>query len=412
MQDAFPKTRKILNDPLYGFISIDRPIVFAIVDHPYFQRLRRIKQLGLSHLVYPGALHTRFHHALGAMHLMTLAIQCLRDKGAAISPQEEEGAILAILLHDIGHGPYSHALERSFVKEIGHEDLSLLFMHRLNEEFNGALTTAINIFTGSHPKKFLHQLVSSQLDVDRLDYLKRDSFYSGVSEGTVGNDRIIKMLVVDNNELAVEEKGIYSIESFLVARRLMYWQVYLHKTVLAAEFMLLNIVKRAQMLVSKGEELFATPGLATFLSGKPDMAAFEKDPTLLDTFASLDDYDLMAGIKVWTGHGDKVLADLSRRLVDRRLFKIRLQDTPFSDDQVAEAKAVVRAKMNLSDEDIEYYIIHDSTFNNAYKIGSDRIMMRYKNGSKLDIAEASDNLNLSALAKPIIKYFICAPTWR
>ncbi|MGA0435366.1 MAG: HD domain-containing protein, partial [Flavobacteriales bacterium] len=308
---------KILNDPVYGFVTIQHELSFDLMNHPYVQRLRRISQLGLSHLVYPGAVHNRFHHAIGALHLMQEAIAVLRAKGVEISKDEAEGACAAILLHDVGHGPFSHALEHSIVKGVHHEDISALIMAKLNDEFNGALDTAIAIFNDHHPKAFLHQLVSSQLDMDRMDYLARDSFYSGVAEGKIGSDRIIKMLAVENNEIVVEEKGIYSIEKFLMARRLMYWQVYLHRTVLCAEFMLMNALRRAKELAQAGHAIFTTPALGVFINESLDRAKFLADEQILQHFCDLDDSDILTCLKVWQNHEDFVLRELSRRIVHR-----------------------------------------------------------------------------------------------
>ncbi len=320
---------KILNDPVYGFITIQHELSFDLMDHPHVQRLRRISQLGLSNLVYPGAVHNRFHHAIGALHLMQEAIAVLRAKGTEISDSEAEGACAAILLHDIGHGPFSHALEHSIVKGVHHEDISTLIMARLNDELNGALDTAIAIFNDHHPKKFLHQLVSSQLDMDRMDYLARDSFYSGVAEGKIGSERIIKMLDVNNNELVVEEKGIYSIEKFLMARRLMYWQVYLHRTVLCAEFMLMSALRRAKELAQSGKEVFTTPALSTFIHESLDRTKFFADDAILDQFCELDDSDVLCSLKVWQHHEDFVLREFSRRIIHRDLFRIELRPDAF-----------------------------------------------------------------------------------
>jgi len=325
--------KKIFNDPVYGFISVPYELILDIIDHPYFQRLRRIKQLGLSHLVYPGALHTRFHHVLGCTNLMQQAIETLQSKGHEITEEEAKGVTLAILLHDIGHGPYSHALEHSIAKGVHHEELSLIFMQKLNEEFNGQLATAIEIFTNRYPKKFLHQLVSSQLDMDRLDYLKRDSFYTGVSEGVVSNQRIIKMLDIVNDELVIQEKGIYSIEKFIVARRLMYWQVYLHKTVISAEFLLVKVLERAKELANKNIELFCSPAFHLFLYNDITKEEFNKIE-VLEAFSKLDDYDILGAIKVWTNHEDKILALLSTMITDRKLLKVAIQKEAFTEDDL------------------------------------------------------------------------------
>lgn len=398
-----------MNDPVYGFITVPYPIVFDIIEHPFFQRLRRIKQLGLTHLVYPGALHTRFHHTLGAMHLTQLAVEELRAKGYEISEEEAEGVTLAILMHDIGHGPFSHALEHSIVSGVTHEDLSALFMERLNDEFNGKLNVAIAIFNDEYPKRFLHQLVSSQLDMDRLDYLKRDSFFTGVSEGIVGSDRIIKMLHVVNDELAVESKGIYSIEKFIVARRIMYWQVYLHKTVLSAEYLLIHILKRAKELAEQGQDLFATPALKLFLTKEVTRADFEKDQNLLGQFAELDDFDVLTSIKVWKHHEDQVLSKLSSFMVDRKLLKIKMLSEPVSQDLLDKLRSKLAQDWNISEADAAYFVFTDSIANSAYNLKHDRINILFKNGEVKDITEAADTLSLSVLSKPVEKHFLCFP---
>lgn len=401
--------RKIVNDPIYGFIGIPDDVVYDLIDHPYFQRLRRIKQLGLTNLVYPGALHTRFHHALGAMHLMSEAVETLRSKGHDITDEEAQGAIIAILLHDIGHGPFSHALEHSIVDEITHEDISAMFMDRLNEVFRGQLSLAIKIFRNQYGKKFLHQLVSSQLDIDRLDYLRRDSFYTGVSEGVVSSDRIIKMLTVHNDQLAVEAKGIYSIEKFIIARRLMYWQVYLHKTVLSAEHLLVNILKRAKRLAGQGEELFCTPAFRTFLYNRYDKNAFLRDPHLLETFAELDDYDIYTSVKVWTTHPDKVLSLLCRNMVNRNLYRIDLQSEEFAPERIIKLKEKAKAELGLNDEEVEYFVFSHDVANDAYSREKIKINILYKDGHLVDIADASDQLNISVLTKTVTKHFLCYP---
>lgn len=407
--DADNMARKILNDPVYGFVTLRGELLLKLIDHPWFQRLRRISQLGLSHLVYPGATHNRFHHAVGAMHLMQSAIEELRQKGHNISEDEREAACAAILLHDIGHGPFSHALEHTLVKGISHEAISLLIMERLNDQLNGALDRAIAIFQGKYHKKFLHGLVSSQLDMDRLDYLRRDSFYSGVTEGKVGSSRIIKMLDVHNDELVVEEKGIYSIEKFIVARRLMYWQVYLHKTVLSAEFMLVNVLRRAKERVSNGHTLFASPALARFLSCDCTGDDFLKDPHVLNDFCRLDDYDILGAIKVWQEDSDPVLSDLCQRLVQRKLFKIELRRDAFSQEEIATAMQTVRRELGLDASDAAYYIISEKIDNRAYDKTSSMIGIKFKDGKVLDVAEASDHLNLSALSEAVEKHFLCYP---
>ncbi|MGZ4056001.1 MAG: HD domain-containing protein [Bacteroidia bacterium] len=407
--NSFSNKLKIFNDPIYGFVSLPYEIIYDLIDHPYFQRLRRIKQLGLTNLVYPGALHTRFHHAMGAMHLMGQAIDVIRSKGHEITDEEAKGVTIAILLHDIGHGPFSHALEHSIVSDITHEDISELFMSRLNKEFNGELTLAIKIFQNKYHKKFLHQLVSSQLDMDRLDYLKRDSFFTGVSEGVISSDRIIKMLNVVNDELAVEAKGIYSIEKFIIARRLMYWQVYLHKTVLSAESLLVNILKRAKELAEKKVELFCTPALRTFLYKKYTEKDFRTKPELLDTFAQLDDNDIMTSIKVWTAHPDKVLSMLCRQLVDRKLFKVELQSLPFKEDKIKSIKSDIKKRCGLDDKEVNYFVFTGNVTNDAYRADKIRINILFKDGTVADIADASDQLSIDVLAKTVKKYYLCYP---
>ena len=405
--------RKILNDPVYGFVTVPSELVFNLMNHPWFQRLRRIRQLGLTNLVYPGALHTRFHHALGAMHLMIEAIEVLRSKGIVITDEEAEGVTVAILLHDIGHGPFSHALETSIVHNITHEDLSALFMDRLNEEFKGKLDLAIRIFRNKYRKSFLHQLVSSQLDMDRLDYLLRDSFFTGVSEGIVSSDRIVKMLNVVKDQLVVEDKGIYSIEKFIVARRLMYWQVYLHKTVLCAEHLLVNILRRAKELSEKGTELFATPSLQVFLNNRFSKSAFIKDRTLLETFAKLDDYDIMTAVKVWSENSDKVLSELCQSMINRTLYAVELQNKPFAGAYVEKLQKQAAKSMKLSKEELSYFVFTGAVQNKAYNADemhdNIRINILYKDGTVKDIAEAADLLNISVLAHPVKKYFLCYP---
>ena len=345
---AYYNKRKIINDPVYGFLTIPYESVFDIVEHPWFQRLRRIKQLGLTDLVYPGALHTRFHHTLGAVHLMCQAVDELRTKGYEITEDEAEGVTLAILLHDIGHGPFSHALEHSLVSGVGHEEMSLLFMERLNDQFDGKLELAIRIFRDDYPKRFLYQLVSSQLDVDRLDYLRRDSFFTGVSEGVVGSDRIIKMLHVVNDELAIEAKGIYSIEKFIVARRIMYWQVYLHKAVLSAEMLLIEILKRAKEVVASGTELHASPSLKTFLESDFTIEDFRSNPVLLESFANLDDFDVFAGIKVWKDESEPILQQLCDMMINRGLLKVSMLDRALSENELDQLRLDLAKGRNIS----------------------------------------------------------------
>ena len=401
--------KKIFNDPVYGFISIPDEFIFDLIQHPYMQRLRRIMQLGMSHLVYPGALHTRFHHVLGAMHLMTIAIATIRRKGHEITSEEERAVLIAILLHDIGHGPFSHALEYDIVCGVSHEEISGFFIERLSKEFGKDMDHALLIFKNEHPKPFLHQLVSSQLDMDRLDYLNRDSFYTGVSEGIVGSDRLIEMINVHNGNLVLEEKGIYSIEKFIVARRLMYWQVYLHKTVVAAEFMLIHTLRRAKELVKSGDEIFGSPTLMYFLKNDVKQANFKQDSTILDRFADLDDYDILGAIKVWQTHSDKVLSTLSKRLVNRDLFKIEISKEKFSEERIKLEKELVRQQFNLQEDEIDFFVYTDILSNNAYNQNKQNINMLMKNGEIVDLSKASDNLNISALASPVEKYFLCYP---
>lgn len=409
MNPAFQNKRKIFNDPVYGFITIPNELSFEIVEHPWFQRLRRIRQLGLTYLVYPGALHTRFHHALGAMHLMQQAIDTLRSKGFFITSEEAEGVILAILLHDIGHGPFSHALENCMVKGIHHEELSDLFMQRINAQLGGRLDLCIEIFNDRYHKKFLHHMVSGQLDMDRLDYLSRDSFFTGVSEGVISTDRIIKMLTVVDDSLAVEAKGIYSIENFIVARRLMYWQVYYHKTVVAAEYMLISLLTRARRLTQQGEKLFATPALDFFLTNEITFDQFRQDPEILNSFAALDDNDVFTSVKIWASNPDPVLSILSTGLVDRHLFRIVLQEKPFDENRISDLKSAISREYNISFEDAAYFVLSDSITNNAYNPESDKINIMDKNGRITDIADASDQLNIAVLSVPVSKYFLCFP---
>jgi HD superfamily phosphohydrolase len=401
--------RKIINDPIYGFVTIPNELIYDLLNHPYFQRLRRIKQLGLTNLVYPGALHTRFHHAIGAMHLMQEAVLTLRQKDIAITEEEEQAVLIAILLHDIGHGPFSHALEHSIVKGVNHETLSSLFMDKLNEEFKGKLSLAIKIFNDKYKKDFLHQLVSSQLDMDRLDYLKRDSFFTGVSEGVISSDRIIKMLNVVKNELVVENKAIYSIEKFLIARRLMYWQVYLHKTVLSAETLLVNILKRAKELSAKGKELFGTPALLLFLKNNFTEKDFKKDAVLLDKFSKLDDNDIMASIKVWVDNDDKILSKLCANLLDRKLYKIEIQNNAI--DNAFKNKLIKKVcdQYKITPKEAGYFVFTDTVNNSAYNATNFKINILMSNGKLVDVAEASDQLNLQSLSKTVTKHFICYP---
>jgi uncharacterized protein len=397
--------RKIINDPVYGFITLDHPLILSIIAHPYYQRLRRIHQMAFAHLVYPGAVHSRLHHSLGAFHLMTCALGELKNKGTSITPEEELGAKIAILLHDIGHGPYSHALENELIHRISHEDISLLIMQTMNEEYGGQLQTAIDIFRDEYPKHFFHQLVSGQLDVDRMDYLSRDSFFTGVAEGVISYDRILKMLVVKNDELMIEEKGIYSIEKFLVARRLMYWQVYLHKAVMSAEMLLVKIIRRAKQLLSSDVSTPAATEALNFFLHNADGAKSIKDH--LDVFCNLDDYDVMSTIKNWSKHPDKILSTLSRCLVDRKLFKIRLQADPFEEKIITEKKCEVSRRLAISDEDAGYFVFTGEAVNTTYDPSDERINILFKDGSIRDISQIDNALIHQQLAGPVKKYYIC-----
>ena len=406
--------KKIINDPVFGFINIRSELVFDLIEHPYFQRLRRIKQLGLSCMVYPGANHTRFEHALGAVHLMRSAIGILRLKGQEIADEEADAVTIAILLHDIGHGPFSHVLESTLVQGVPHERISLLLMEELNRQFDGKLDLAIDIFTNKYHKHFLHQLVSSQLDMDRMDYLSRDSFFTGVSEGIISSERIIKMLNVKNDELVVEYKGIYSVENFLIARRLMYWQVYLHKTVLSAEYLLINVLVRARELTLKGNDIFATPALKAFLSKEITLDDFIHNRMIsgrlaLDLFASLDDNDIIASIKEWQENPDPVLSYLSKCIINRHLYKIKISKKPFQEQKISKLKEKICRHFNVCDEQLHYFLIIDSISNSAYnKVSSDKINVLFKNNKVSDISDASD-INLSVISETVRKYFICYP---
>ena len=399
--------KKIINDPVYGFISIPTDLVFDLIEHPYFQRLRYIKQLGMTHLVYPGALHTRFHHALGAMYLMGLAIETLRNKDHEISDKEEEAVIIAILLHDVGHGPFSHALEEIIIEGISHEDISSMLMQKLNIEFDGRLAMAISIFTGTYHRKFLHQLVSGQLDMDRMDYLNRDSFFTGVSEGVISSDRIIKMLNVKDDQVVIEEKGIYSVEKFLIARRLMYWQVYLHKTVIAAEQLLAKILKRSRELALSGQPVFTMPALSHFLKKPISRDAFMNEDHHLEAFATLDDTDIMAAVKVWAGHGDFVLSQLCQKLVNRDLYKVDITNTPPDQQFIAKLTDLAVKKYTITAHEAPYFVFDGEIGNDAYKPGDGNIRILMKDGTIKDITAASDNSNLEALAKTVKKYILC-----
>lgn len=399
------KVYKIINDPVHGFIPIDHPLILSLIEHPYFQRLRRIKQLGLTEMVYPGALHTRFHHALGAYYLMGIALDTLQQKGVTISPEERLGAQIAILLHDIGHGPCSHALEASILEQISHEDLSLLIMQQLNKQYSGALDAAIQIFCGTHPRRFLHQLVSSQLDMDRLDYLQRDCYFTGVQEGTIGAARLLRMINVVDEQLVIEEKGIYSIENFLTARRIMYWQVYLHKTTIACEVMITQIMQRAKELARQGADVPASEPLRYFLEQKRTLNDFACQE-VLQAFVSLDDHDIWAAIKMWTRHPDFVLAELSRRLLERRLFKVMLSSSPLSMEWLTAKQEEVRRQLPHAYA-LPYFFVQGSTENIAYHSKGSSIQIWTKQGTLRDIAEASDLPNIKALKKMVKKYYVC-----
>ncbi len=401
--------KKIFNDPVYGFITIHSGLIFDIINHPFFQRLRRIKQLGLTEFVYPGALHTRFHHALGAMHLMQLTLDNLRSKGNEISDEEYEGALIAILLHDVGHGPFSHTLEFSLLKGIKHEDISLKLIKRLNQHFNGELDLAIKIFTGSYERPFLHQLVSSQLDVDRIDYLKRDSFFTGVQEGTIGADRIIKMLNLKNDEIVVEEKAIYSIENFLSARRLMYWQVYLHKTSVSAESMLIEVIKRARKLTEQGVDLPATPAFKFFLERKVTVADFLEDPDIIEVFSLLDDNDIWGALKFWSTYEDQVISLLSEMLLTRQLFQISINNEKTSSSTVESIIKKVSQQFEFSMEEAKYFVSKGKISNSAYVSKGQSINILTKSGEILDVAQATDLPNIKAMSKIVKKYYLCYP---
>lgn len=404
--------KKIVNDPVHGFISISYPLAFDIIEHRYFQRLRYIRQLGLTYLVYPGANHTRFQHALGAMYLMASAIDVLRAKGHEITHEEAEAATAAILLHDIGHGPFSHSLEYSLAKGISHEVIGMNFMQLMNREFNGRLTLAIEIFKGNYKKKFLHQLVSSQLDVDRMDYLRRDSFFTGVTEGAIGSERIIKMLNIVDDNLVVDEKGIYSIEKFLVARRLMYWQVYLHKTVVSAEQLLIQLLIRARELVLNGESLWCSPSLSFFLKNNVtlnDLSDQARSKDILDHFANIDDTDIIVAAKQWSSHHDIALSNLSNMLVSRRLYKVELRNNKFSDEELRIKFEYLYANYPKLKPYAGFFVLTNSVSNNAYNVTDESIKILYNNGALVDIAQASDMLNTKVLSKEIKKHFLCYP---
>ena len=399
--------RKIINDPVFGFINIPKGLLYNIVKHPLLQRLTRIKQVGISSVVYPGAQHTRFQHSLGAFYLMSEAITQLTAKGHFIFDSEAEAVRAAILLHDIGHGPFSHVLENTIVKGVSHEEISLMLMERMNKEMNGQLSLAIQIFKDEHPKRFLHQLVSGQLDMDRLDYLRRDSFYTGVTEGNIGSARIIKMLDVADDHLVVESKGIYSIENFLMARRLMYWQVYLHKTSVVYERMIINTLLRAKELASKGEEVFASPAFRFFLYNDVDKERFYNDPACLEHFINLDDNDIWTSLKVWCNHPDKVLSTLSRCMIDRRLFKVEISSEPFNNEQKDNLLSAISQELRISLKEAMYFVSSSTIEKNMYDPADDSIDIKYSDGTIKNIAEASDMLNISLLSKKVKKYYLC-----
>ncbi|MGB3605570.1 MAG: HD domain-containing protein [Psychroserpens sp.] len=398
---------KIFNDPIYGFITIPNSDIFDLIEHKYFQRLRRISQMGLSYLVYPGAHHTRFHHAIGCMHLMQKAVNVLRFKEVIISEEEERALYIAILLHDIGHGPFSHAMEDSIVNDISHEDISMRFMQKLNIEFNGSLTLAIKIFKGNHERPFLCELISSQFDMDRADYLKRDSFYTGVAEGNINSERLITMLNVVNDRLVVEEKGIYSVEKFLVARRFMYWQVYLHKTGLVAEQLLTRVLKRAKELSREGAKLDASNSLSFFLRNEITTNNF--DDAVLETFSRLDDTDIISAMKAWQNHEDFVLSHLCKMIINRDLLKIKLKNKPIKLTTLDKHINALKATYKITDDEAKYFVFIDEISNQAYQSRIQKIKILQKTGKVVDITKASDQFSIKALSKPVTKYYICYP---
>ncbi|MFD2602784.1 HD domain-containing protein [Flavobacterium suzhouense] len=398
---------KILNDPIYGFITITNPLVYDLIQHPYFQRLRRISQMGMSYLVYPGAHHTRFHHALGCMHIMQKTIQVLKFKGTEISEEEETALNIAILLHDIGHGPFSHAMEHSIAESVHHEAISLLFMNRLNDIFDGKLTLAIKIFKGEYHRHFMLQLISSQLDMDRMDYLKRDSFYSGVAEGNINSERLIQMFDVKDDMLVIEEKGIYSVEKFLVARRLMYWQAYLHKTSVAAELIMTKILKRAKELTQSGITLPASEPLQFFMKNKVTLDDFNDD--VLNKFSYLDDFDIVSAVKSWQFNDDFVLSELSKMIINRDLLKIRMRSEKVSKGEVSDLLERFVKISGLTEKEAEYFVFKGKIKNQAYNKTGEPIHILKKDRTIEDVVEASDQLNLKALSKPVTKYYLCFP---
>ena len=399
--------RKIINDPVYGFINITSELIYDLIEHPYYQRLRRIKQLGLAELVYPGALHTRFHHALGAMHLMNEAITTLRQKGHHISEEECESAQIAILLHDVGHGPFSHVLEHHILNHVPHEQISFLLMEELNKQFEGKLSLAIKMFIGEYNRPFFNQLISSQLDVDRMDYLNRDSFFTGVREGNIGAERILKMLDVVDNQLVVEQKGIYSVENFLTARRLMYWQVYLHKTSICAEVMLSQIVRRARELVKSGVEVFATDGFGLFLKNDVTLEEFVSDKRYLQAFTEMDDNDIWACVKIWSKHTDLILSGICEKLLNRKLYKIMISDEPFENSFLEKIKNDFLNHDEINENNLSYFVVDGTISNEAYLSEKQAINILTKNKLVIDIADASDLPTIKALSNVVKKYYIC-----
>ncbi len=396
----------IINDPIYGFITIPNGVIFDLIQHPYFQRLRRITQMGLSYLVYPGAHHTRFHHAVGCLHIMQKALRTLVNKGVVISKEEEEATLIAILLHDIGHGPFSHAMEQSIIENVHHEQISIAFMEALNEEFNGSLTLALQIFQGTYSRKFLNQLVSGQLDMDRTDYLKRDSFYTGMAEGNINTDRIVAMLNVHEDQLVVEEKGIYTVEKFLVARRLMYWQVYLHKTGVVAEQLITRVLKRAKEVSHAGVDLPASTALSYFLKNKIDQDNF-KDA--LDTFSKLDDYDIISAMKEWCYTEDFVLRELSKAIIHRNLLKVKIRKKPFSEEKKQKHIDQLMAQYQITPYEASYFVFTGNISNQAYNYTQGGINIVMSNGKIIDVVKASDQLSLKSLTKEVVKNYICYP---
>ncbi len=401
-----PSKVTIINDPIYGFITIPNGIVFDLIQHRYFQRLRRISQMGLSYLVYPGAHHTRFHHAIGCLGVMQKALKVLEDKGVSISQEESEGVLIAILLHDIGHGPFSHAMEHSIVEGVSHEHISLLFMEALNKEFNGSLTLAIDIFKGSYHRSFLNELVSGQLDMDRTDYLKRDSFYTGMAEGNINTERIVAMLNVIDDHLVVEEKGVYTVEKFLVARRLMYWQVYLHKTGIVAEQLITRVLKRAKELAHSGEALSSSSALQFFLKNKIDT---ETITSSLELFALLDDYDIISAMKEWCKHPDFVLSELSKCIINRDLLKVKIRKKAFAKAKIDQHISSLVEEYNISVHEASYFVFTGQISNQAYNYKKGGINILLENGKIVDVVKASDQLSLKSLTKEVVKNYLCYP---